>query len=95
MISGTYPNLTLEIASAVALLLIASGSSICVYFRVPWAKYCLLILSVLLLLKSELWSQFARFPENILVGSFMVGYKAFPTTLALVSFVYLHRRHRQ
>ena len=35
MISGTYPNLTLEIASAVALLLIASGASICVYFRVP------------------------------------------------------------
>lgn len=90
--NGIHPNLVLETAFAVALLFIASSVGFCVYFRFPWAKNMLLILAALLFLKSDLWLQFAVFTENILVGSFMVGYKIFPTLLALAGFVYLHRR---
>lgn len=37
--NGIHPNLVLETVFAVALLSIASSAALCVYFRLPWAKY--------------------------------------------------------
>jgi hypothetical protein len=93
--NGIHPNLVRETVYAVAAMSIASSAALCVYFRFSWAKNIFLILAALLFLKSEVWSQFAAFTENILVGSFMVGYKISPTLLALGSFGYLHRRLRK
>ncbi len=92
IVNGIHPNLVRQTVASVALVSTASSAALCVYFRLPWAKYIFLALATLLLLRSELWLQFPGFSQSVLAGSFMVGYKSFPTLLALASFGYLHRR---
>jgi hypothetical protein len=90
--NGTHTNLNRETVFAVALMSMASSAAVCVYFRLPWVKYLFLAIATLLFMKSELWLEFPGFSQNLLAESFMVGYKSFPTLLALASFGYLHRR---
>lgn len=92
IVNGIHPNLVRQTVASVALVSTASSAALCVYFRLPWAKYIFLALATLLLLRSDLWLQFPGFSQSILAGSSMVGYKSFPALLALASFGYLHRR---